>query len=104
MTVGAVDKVSCLHLLAGAGPEALDACRSQCRAGDAVLLIDAAVLQLLKPGMDKLVSTGCRLYCLTHDLEAHGLSAAIDSFPAEPVDDSRFPGLLREHDHCLSWA
>jgi sulfur relay protein TusB/DsrH len=104
MTVGAVDRVSCLHLLAGGGPEALDACRSQCRAGDAVLLIDAAVLHLLKAGMDTFVSTGCRLYCLNHDLEAHGLSAAIDSFPAEPVDDSRFPGLLREHDHCLSWA
>ena len=104
MTVGAVDRVSCLHLLAGAGPEALDACRSQCRAGDAVLLIDAAVLQLLKPGMDTLVSTGCRLYCLNHDLEAHGLSAVIESSPANPVDDSRFPGLLREHDHCLSWT
>lgn len=104
MTMGDAEKITCLHLLAAAGPEALDTCRSQCRAGDSVLLIDSGVLQLLKPELAALLETGCRLYCLVTDLDAHGLSAATESFGAEPVDDFEFPSLLREHAHCLSWT
>ena len=104
MTAGDANTNACLHLLAAADREVLESCSAHCRPGDTVLLIDAGVLQLIKPELADLIPAGCRLCCLLTDLEAHGLSSAVETTAAEPVDDSAFPVLLREHRHCLSWT
>lgn len=98
---------TCLHLIAGAGREALDDCSSCSAAGDALLFLDAGVLHLLRPGI---ASTATPLagrsaaHYLAADLRAQGLLELAGRLGVSVIDDGAFGELLAAHDHCLTWT
>ena len=94
----------CLHLLAGAAPETLEACLAHAAAGDTVFFIDAGVLQLLRAGSGGLDSPGVELLFAGTDLAAHGLAELARQAQVGVVDDAGFCTLLRAHAHCLTWT
>jgi tRNA 2-thiouridine synthesizing protein B len=85
----------------------LDQCLSRIGEGDAVLLIeDAVVVALAGTSFEsdlKAASADKRLYVLTPDLEARGLAGRemVDGFDA--VDYKGFVSLVTEHDRVHSW-
>lgn len=99
----AVAATRCLHLLAGAGPEALADCLAHAAPGDTVLFVDAGVLQLLRAGPGALGGPGLELCFAQADLAAQGLDGLARQAQIAVVDDAGFCALLRAHDHCLTW-
>jgi sulfur relay protein TusB/DsrH len=93
---------SCLHLVIGTDPDALNDCRAQCAAGDVVLFLDAGVLHLLDENQF-IPDGGAAEFYASVDLEARGvLEAAIHS-GVQLASDEDFLSLLERCSHCLSW-
>lgn len=93
---------TCLHLVAGDGREALEDCLALCVPGDALLFLDAGVLQLLQapPGLPDSVQA----HFLAADLQARGLLETARRRRLSALDDAAFCGLLAAHGRCLTWA
>ena len=92
----------CLHLVAGAGRDAFDDCMSLVAPGDAVVFLDAGVLQLLRCPAG-LPESPAALYFAAADLRAHGLLEAALRERARLLDDGEVCDLLAACDHCLTW-
>jgi sulfur relay protein TusB/DsrH len=102
---------SCLHLVAGAGQEALDDCVAHSAARDALLFVDAGVLHLLRhaTGFDAgsvagAVAGAAAVHFLAADLQAQGLLELARRLQVSVVEDPVFCELLVAHDHCLTWT
>jgi sulfur relay protein TusB/DsrH len=98
---------SCLHLVAGAGREALEDCVSRCAPGDALLFLDAGVLHLLQYANGcaaTALATAAEAHYLVADLQARGLLELARRLEVSGVDDTTFCELLAAHDHCLTWT
>ncbi|MGK2927285.1 MAG: DsrH/TusB family sulfur metabolism protein [Lysobacterales bacterium] len=100
--MAAVSGPTCLHLVAGDGREALEDCLSLCVAGDALLFLDAGVLQLLQalPGLP----SGAEAHFLAADLQARGLLDVARRRQLSVLDDDAFCDLLTAHGRCLTWT
>lgn len=92
-----------LHLVCSAGKGAFEACRAASTAGDTVLFLDNGVTQLLLGEPGKLLPPGVAVYYSEPDLEARGLAGAARGSQVRILEDSAFPSLLQNHQHCLSW-
>jgi sulfur relay protein TusB/DsrH len=95
------EAASCLHLVAGAGSEALAHCLSQADLADAILFIDAGVLHLASGPFDDSVGS---VHFSAADLQAHGLFDTARRSNVDIVDDAGFCELLAAHRHCLTWT
>jgi sulfur relay protein TusB/DsrH len=98
---------TCLHLVAGAGREALDDCLSHSDTGDALLFLDAGVLHLLRHGITSTATSlagPAAVYSLSADLRAQGLLELAGRLGVSVIDDGAFGELLAAHDHCLTWT
>jgi len=94
---------TCLHLLAGAGRQALDDCLSQAEEGDSVLFLDAGVLHLLTIPQQPSGSSAVASFYAAADLRAHGLLELARREGADIIDDAAFCQLLASHQHSLTW-
>ena len=94
---------SCLHLVTGAGQEALDDCLLLSRARDAVVFLDAGVLHLLHDARAPVVGLAEVLFSAA-DLQAHGLLERARALNVKVIDDAGICALLAEHPHCLTWT
>lgn len=104
---------SCLHLVAGAGQEALDDCVAHSAARDALLFVDAGVLHLLRhaTGAGSVAGSvagsgagAAEVHFLAADLQAQGLLELARRLELSVVEDTVFCELLAAHDHCLTWT
>lgn len=98
---------SCLHLVAGAGQEALDDCMAHSDARDALLFVDAGVLHLLRHATDSFATPAAgaaEAHFLAADLQARGLLELARRLEFSVVEDMAFCELLAAHDHCLTWT
>jgi sulfur relay protein TusB/DsrH len=95
---------SCLHLVVGAGSEALQVCLGQVAATDSVLFLDAGVLHLLRASADSLAGSAAAVYFGDADLRAHGLLELARRAQLDVLDDAGFCDLLAAHTHCLTWT
>ena len=106
---------SCLHLVAGAGQEALDDCVAHSAARDALLLVDAGVLHLLRHATGFVAGSvaglvagsgagAAEVHFLAADLQAQGLLELARRLKVSVVEDTVFCELLAAHDHCLTWT
>jgi sulfur relay protein TusB/DsrH len=102
---------SCLHLVAGAGREALEDCVSRSAPGDALLFLDAGVLHLLQHANGSVtasaataIATAVEVHYLSADLQARGLLELARRLEVSVVGDATFGELLAAHDHCLTWT
>lgn len=93
---------TCLHLVAGDGREALEACLGQCAPGDALLFLDAGVLHLLQ-SLTGVSGGAAEVHFLAADLQARGLLQPARRRRVSVVDDAGFCDLLAAHRHCLTW-
>lgn len=96
-------RASCLHLVVGAGQQALDDCLAQAKEGDSVLFLDAGVLQLLHKLPRQSGSSAVAAYYSAADLRAHGLLEVARREGADVVDDAGCCELLALHPHSLTW-
>lgn len=96
--------VRCLHLVAGAGHEALADCLSHVDPMDTVLFLDAGVLHLLCVAAGSLGGPAAAVFFADADLRAHGLLELARRVQAEILDDAGFCELLAVHEHCLTWT
>lgn len=94
---------SCLHLVVGAGAEALDDCLLHSRARDDIVFVDAGVQHLLHNGSGPVVGLAEAHY-LAADLSAHGLLDLARRVQVRVIDDAGFCKLLAAHRHCLTWT
>jgi sulfur relay protein TusB/DsrH len=94
---------TCLHLVAGAGREALDDCLAHSDTGDALLFLDAGVLHLLRHGGGS-VAEAANVHYLAADLQAQGLLELARRLEVSVLDDAALCELLAAHDHCLTWT
>jgi len=96
------DPACCLHLVAGAGRDVLDACFAQVSPGDTIVFLDAGVLQLLQsfPGLS---SAAGATFFAEADLQAHGLLEAARDLQAGIINDADICTLLAQCKHCLTW-
>ena len=94
----------CLHLVASADAQVLDACLSHLGSADSVLFLDLGVLHLLRSGSGSLAGAAAAVYFAAADLQAHGLIDAARRSRVEVLDDDGFCALLERHRHCLSWT
>jgi len=92
----------CLHLVAGAGRDALDDCLAQLAPGDSVVFLDAGVLHLLRSSA-ALPGAASEVFYTDADLRAHGLLEAARRARAGVVDDAGVCALLAQYEHCLTW-
>jgi sulfur relay protein TusB/DsrH len=98
---------TCLHLVAGAGREALEDCVSRSAQGDALLFLDAGVLHLLEYANGSAataLASAAETHYLGADLQARGLLALARRLEVSVVDDTILCELLAAHDHCLTWT
>jgi sulfur relay protein TusB/DsrH len=95
---------SCLHLVVGAGAEALAQCLSLADAADAVLFVDAGVLQLVRSAAGPVGNLVASVHFMAADLQAHGLFEAARRSQVDIVDEAGFCKLLAAHRHCLTWT
>lgn len=96
------DPACCLHLVAGAGRDVLDACLAQVSPGDKVVFLDAGVLQLLQSSTSLANAAGATFFAEA-DLQAHGLLEAARDLQADVIDDGGICDLLAQCRHCLTW-
>lgn len=94
---------SCLHLVVGAGVEALDDCLLHSQARDTLLFLDAGVLHLLRDASAPVVGLA-EAHFAAADLQAHGLLDLARRSGVSVIDDAGFCELLRRHPHCLTWT
>lgn len=101
----------CLHLVAGAGQEALDDCLAHRAARDALLFVDAGVLHLLRHATGFVAGSVsgsgagvAEVHFLAADLQAQGLLELARRLNVSVVGDPVFCELLAAHDHCLTWT
>ena len=92
-----------LHLILRPDPRALVACRSFCRAGDAVVLMDTGVLVLCEPGWVRHFPAEVEFGCLGADARGQGVSAEMASQGVRELDDRDLVRLVMDCRHCLSW-
>ena len=104
MVDAAPENMSCLHLVAAPGGNALQDCLAQALRGDAILFLDAGVLHLLSRDVPEVEESGRVFLYAAADLEAHGLLASAQAAGVTIVGDAGVCGLLAEHAHCLTWA
>ena len=95
---------TCLHLVTGPDPKALELCLAHADSGDAVLFLDTGVLQLLDLGSDELAGFRAELHFAAPDLGAHALLELAGRLGVSVVDDDGFCALLAAHVHCLTWT
>ena len=85
----------------------LASCLGHTKAGDAVLLIEDAVVGARKSGSfaGNLAAAGksCAIYVLGPDLAARGMKAEDLAPGIETVDYAGFVDLAAKHDRCQSW-
>jgi sulfur relay protein TusB/DsrH len=93
---------ACLHLVAAAGRDVLDACLAQVSAGDHVVFLDAGVLQLLQSPATLATAADGVSFAAT-DLRAHGLLDAAREARVDVVDDAGICALLARCRHSLTW-
>lgn len=96
---------NCLHLVVGAGQEALDDCVSHSRARDTLLFVDAGVLHLLRHAAGFVAGSAAgapEVHFLAADLQAQGLLELARRLGVSVVEDTAFGDLLAAHDHCLT--
>ena len=93
---------ACLHLVAAAGRDVLDACLAQVSTGDYVVFLDAGVLQLLQSQAAFATAADAVSYAAV-DLRAHGLLDAALAARVDVVDDAGICDLLARFGHCLTW-
>lgn len=93
---------TCLHLVAGAGREALEDCLGQCAPGDALLFLDAGVMHLLR-SLTGVSGDVADVHFLAADLQARGLLEPARRRRVSVVDEAGFCDLLAAHRHCLTW-
>ena len=96
------DSACCLHLVAGAGRDVLDACFAQLAPIDTVVFLDAGVLQLLQPSSTPGSATSAMFFAEA-DLRAHGLLEAAHDLQVGVIDDAGICALLTQCTHCLTW-
>jgi len=96
------DSVRCLHLVAGAGRDALEACSARLAPSDTVVFLDAGVLQLLQSSSTP-ASTASMMFFAETDLRAHGLLESARDLQAGVIDDAGICALLTQCTHCLTW-
>lgn len=94
---------NCLHLVVGAGREALEDCLLHSAARDSILFLDAGVLHLLQEGNAPVVGLA-QAFFAEADLQAHGLLALARQMHLRRVDDAGFWSLVASHEHCLTWT
>ncbi|MSQ98411.1 MAG: hypothetical protein EXR85_03815 [Xanthomonadales bacterium] len=94
---------TCLHLILRSSGDVMDECLACIGKGDCIVLMDAAVSALARPGVNRWLSAGVRVYCLEADLLAHGLGKSPGVQGVERVDDLGLVELVCRHGHCLSW-
>lgn len=94
----------CLHLVAGAGHEALADCLSHADPSDTVLFLDAGVLHLLRAAASSLGGPAAAVFFADADLRAHGLLETARRAQVATLDDAGFCQLLAAHEHCLTWT
>ena len=94
----------CLHLVVGAGREALEDCLPQVASADTVLFLDSGVLHLLGPAVGSLAGSAAAVFFAQADLRALGLLELARRVQADTLDDAGFCELLGTHDHCLTWT
>ena len=94
---------TCLHLILRSSANVLDECLACIGEGDSIVLMDTAVSALARPGGNRWLPAGVRMYCLEADLLAHGLGKSPGMEGVERVDDLRLVELVCRHGHCLSW-
>jgi len=95
---------SCLHLVVGAGSDAVAQCCSQADAADDIMFVDAGVLhlpRLLAGSLDDLAGS---VHFSAADLQAHGLFDAARRSNVDILDDAGICELLAAHHHCLTWT
>ena len=92
----------CLHLVAGAGRDALDDCLAQVAPGDWVVFLDEGVLQLLHSPMVVQGAVGS-VFFSDADLRAHGLVDSARKLQSDIIDDAGICALLAQCEHCLTW-
>lgn len=93
---------ACLHLVAAAGRDVLEACLTQVSTGDHIVFLDAGVLQLLHSPAAWATAEAPVSFAAT-DLRAHGLLDAARGARADVVDDAGICVLLLRCGHCLTW-
>jgi len=96
------DSACCLHLVAAAGRDVVDACLAQVAPGDTVVFLDAGVLHVLQPPVSPASAAGAMLFA-DADLRAHGLLEAARDAQAGVIDDAGICALLVQCRHCLTW-
>tara|TARA_R110002167_G_scaffold109680_3_gene279656 strand:+ start:2608 stop:2871 length:264 start_codon:yes stop_codon:yes gene_type:complete len=85
-----------LHILNS--PASLDRCRFSLNDGDAIILIENAVL--LAASSLPLAHTNITTSALQDDLDRRGITPAPE---INTVDYAGFVNLCAQHAHCLSW-
>lgn len=95
---------SCLHLVAGAGQDALNDCLAQARPEDAIVFLDAGVLHLIGAGADSPGGFAGGIGFAAADLEAHGLAETARRSKVDILDDDAICRLLALYRHCLTWT
>lgn len=98
------EAAGCLHLIAGAGSEALAHCLSQAGRADALFFVDAGVLHLLRLPSGAFDDAVGSVHFSAADLQAHGLFDTARRLNVDILDDAGFCGLLAAHRHCLTWT
>jgi len=96
-------EITCLHLVLRSSGEVMDECLACIGKGDSIVLMDTAVSALARPGGNRWLSAGVRVYCLNADLLAHGLGNSSGNPGVEEIDDLGLVQLVCLHGHCLSW-
>lgn len=96
-------RASCLHLVVGAGRQALDDCLAQSGEEDSVLFLDAGVLHLLQTPLRPSERSAAAICYAAADLRAHGLLELARREGVDIVDDARCCELLALHAHSLTW-
>lgn len=93
-----------LHLVnqSPARTDALDACLSVMRAGDALLLLEDGVLAALGAHLDTCPAE-IRIQVLGADADARGITARL-SGRCERVDYAGFVAACTAHDRVVSWT
>jgi sulfur relay protein TusB/DsrH len=94
----------CLHLVVGAGREALEDCLPHVDPADTMLFLDCGVLHLLRLAAGSPGESTAAVMFAEKDLRAHGLLHLARRVQADTLDDAGFCELLETHQHCLTWT
>lgn len=99
----AARKPSALHLVLRPDPAAVAACQAFCRQGDAVVLMDTAVLLACDENWATGFPQGVEFCCLCADAGAHGLLASKPPANLTIIGDDDLVQRVMDFRHCLTW-